>query len=158
LLACSERHIINVFRMLGRQRSAAHLRGLEARLLKPWHVDYLCCIWPAALWFAYDEPEDYEPLRAAGRMLWEAGFTNDRLYCYCLIGQPRDTYEGAETRLRRAWSAGFMPFPMLWRDDLGKCNQAFSSLQRWCRPAFTKKVCARENIECVQNQRTTAAA
>lgn len=157
LLACSERHVIDVFRMLGRQRRKAHLRGLEAKLLKPWHVDLLCCLHPAAMWFAYDEPPDYEPLRTAGRMLWEAGFDNSRLYCYVLVGQPRDTIERAEKRLRQAWRAGFMPFAMQWRDLDGIRDVEFQRFARlWHRPAAIKKMCAGENIEVDKTAHNTA--
>jgi hypothetical protein len=150
LLACSERHIRGVFDMLLRQRRRAHLRGLEAKLLQPWHVDLLCGINPAAMWFAYDTPDDEDPLRAAGRQLWEAGFTHRKLYCYVLVGHPRDTIDDAETRLRRAWRAGFMPFAMLWRDLDGKRDPGWRRFARtWCRPASIKVQCAREIVEAL---------
>jgi hypothetical protein len=143
LLACSERHIINVFRMLGRQRRRPNLRGLEAKLLKPWHVDYLACLWPAAMWFAYDGPEDLEPLIMAGRMLSEAGFDRSRLYCYVLIGQESDTMDLAEIRLRRVLEMGFMPFAMLWRDEQGNRDSKWARFQKsWTRPAAIKAMCA----------------
>jgi len=147
-LACSERHVIEAFKMLGCQRRAAHLMGLEAALLRPWHVDFMCCINPAALWFAYDTPDDYEPLITAGRLLWQAGFTHNKLRCYVLVGYPRDTYEIAEARLRQAWCAGFMPFAMLWRDTEGKRDPGWMKFARvWSRPAIIKSECARESLE-----------
>jgi len=150
LLACSERHIRGVFDMLSRQRRRAHLRGLEAKLLQPWHVELLRGINPAAMWFAYDTPDDEEPLRAAGRQLWEAGFTHNKLYCYVLVGHPRDTIDSAETRLRRAWRAGFLPFAMLWRDLEGKRDPTWRRFARtWCRPASVKVQCALEAVEAL---------
>jgi hypothetical protein len=160
LLACSERHIRAVFEMLSKQRRA-HLRGLEARLLQPWHIDLLCRIKPAAMWIAYDTPDDYEPLVAAGRMLWQAGFTHSRLYCYVLVGHPRDTIPGAELRLRQAWRAGFVPFAMLWRNLDGERDSGWMRFSRsWCRPASIKVQCAQEIIEALTtapNSRVTFA-
>lgn len=145
LLACSQRHIIEVFKMLGRQRRAAHLMGLEAKRLQPWHIDFLCCINPAAMWFAYDTPDDLEPLITASKMLQEAGFKRDKLFCYCLIGQPRDTFSSAEKRLRLAWSLGFIPFAMLWRDLNGNRDPEWRKFSRsWCRPASIKAQCAQD--------------
>ena len=143
LLACSERHVKDVFRMLGRQRKKAHLRGLEARLLKPWHIDFLCCLWPAQLWFAYDSVEAYEPLRQAGIMLREAGFDRERMGCYILVGKDEDTFGAAENRVRQVWEAGFMPFAMPWRDQDGGRDMAWAKWAwPWMRPAATKsKAC-----------------
>ena len=148
LLACSERHVREVFTMLSRQRRRAELRGLEAKLLQPWHIDLMQAIRPASMWFAYDTPDDYEPLRAAGIELWRAGFRRDRLGCYLLVGHPRDTISDAEIRLRRAWRAGFMPFAMLWRDQAGIVDASWSKFARgWSRPAAIKCMCAQENKE-----------
>ena len=149
LLACSDRHIINVFRMLGQQRRAAHLMGLEAALLKPWHVDFLVCINPAAMWFAYDTPDDLEPLVCAGRLLAEAGFSRNKLYCYVLVGHPKDTFADAEQRLRRAWAEGFIPFAMLWRDEKGERDPEWRKFARpWSRPAAIKSMCAEKEETC----------
>jgi hypothetical protein len=157
LLACSERHIKSVFRMLGRQRRLPDLRGLEAKLLRDWHVDLFCYTWPSALWFAYDEPADYEPLITAGRKLWEAGFDNRRLFSYVLIGQPGDTIGSAETRLRQTWRAGFMPFAMLWRDETGYRDPAWIHWSRpWKRPAAIKKMCEQENMEVCHTSTNSA--
>lgn len=158
LLACSERHIRSVFDMLDRQRRRAELRGLEARLLKSWHIDLFLRVKAAALWFAYDEPEDYEPLRAAGLQLQEAGLTREKCFCYCLVGHPRDTLASAETRLRRAWSAGFIPFAMLWRDHDGRRDPAWMKFARtWCRPASIKVQCAPRNIEALTTAPNTGS-
>jgi hypothetical protein len=50
------------------------------------------------IFFAYDTPDDYEPLVQAGKRLDEAGFPiqSRKKYAYVLIGYPRDTFEKAE--------------------------------------------------------------
>jgi DNA topoisomerase-3 len=45
--------------------------GLESKLLKAWHVDLLREVKPKRMYFAYDTPDDYEPLLQAGRLLRE---------------------------------------------------------------------------------------
>ena len=117
LLACSEGHIRRVFDMLMRQRGRVEFTGgLEAKRLQSWHVDLLSKLRPAQMFFAFDTPDDEEPLRNASRMLREAGFTRQKMRVYCLIGYPRDTFEAAEVRLRLCVELGFFPMAMLWRD------------------------------------------
>lgn len=139
LLACSEKHVRAVFAMLARQPRSADLRGLEAKLLKPWHVDLLADARVGVTWFAYDDPAAYEPLVAAGRVLAEVGITlaNRKARCYVLIGQPGDTLEAAEKRLWQTVAAGFMPFAMLYRDEANTPHEKpWNCLQRsWARPA-----------------------
>ena len=139
LLACSEPHIRAVFSMLKRQPKRAELRGLEASFLKPWHVDLLADLRPHQMFFAYDTPGDLEPLRLAGRMLQEAGFSfsGRALRCYVLAGYPGDSTEKAESRIWQAVEAGFWPFAMLWRDpESGKAPSPWLRFQKsWDRMA-----------------------
>lgn len=145
LLACSDAHIKNVFRMLGRQRKKANFMALEAKRLKPWHIDFLCTLYPASMWFAYDEPADLEPLTVAGKMLWDAGFDHRRLYCYVLVGFSGDTFEKAEKRLRQTYRAGFIPFAMLYRDKIGNRAPDWVRWSRlWKRIPAIKGMCKNE--------------
>jgi hypothetical protein len=146
LLACSDEHIKNVFHMLKYQnRPAEFTGGLEAARLKRWHVEELANLKPKPkqLFFAYDTPDDYEPLVEAGRMLLDAGFTeaSHSLRCYVLIGHPRDTFDDAERRLKQTIEAGFFPMAMLWRNEAGKVDKEWQRFQRqWARPAIVAKV------------------
>jgi hypothetical protein len=140
LLACSESHIRAVFAMLKRQAERPQFTGgLEAARLKPWHVDLLRDLKPKQIFFAYDTPDDLEPLRNAGRALLEAGFTiaSHTLRAYVLIGWPRDSFVAAEKRLQDTMAAGFIPMAMLYRDANGATSQEWRTLQRqWARPAI----------------------
>lgn len=140
LLACSEAHIRAVFAMLKRQgRKAEFTGGLEAARLEQWHVELLADLKPKQMFFAYDTPDDLEPLMQAGRMLLDAGFTTDshRLRCYVLIGHPRDSFEDAERRLRQTIDAGFFPMAMLYRDKAGKRDPQWVTFQRqWANPTI----------------------
>lgn len=136
LLACSEGHIRKVFAMLKRQPQRAALRGLEPSFLRDWHVNLMADLRPQQMFFAYDTPDDYEPMVKAGQMLQEAGFTRHHMRCYVLIGSPQDDFDKAEKRLRQTIAAGYFPFAMLWRRRDGRTDPAWRKFQKaWARPA-----------------------
>jgi hypothetical protein len=140
ILACPEAHIRSVFEMLARQQHRPIFKGgIEAKLLKPWHVELLHQANTERLYCAYDTPDDYEPLLEAGKLLTEAGITvaNRKACAYVLIGYPKDTIEKAEKRLTDTIKAGFFPFAMLWKDKHGHEDKNWRRFQReWCRPAI----------------------
>lgn len=141
ILACSENHIRSVFEMLSRQTNPVRLNGMEAKLLKEWHVDLIWDLKPQQMFFAYDTDDDLEPLVNAGKMLRYANRTRSSCSCYVLIGYRGDTVNKAEKRCLQAWDAGFMPFAMLYSDKNGKVDEDFKKFQRqWCRPPITKEV------------------
>ena len=159
LLACSREHILAVFSMLKRQPVRAEFTGgLEAARLEAWQAELLFGLKPAQMFFAYDTPSDWEPLRSAAELLCHAGFRKDaRSQCraYVLVGYPKDTMEAADTRLRRTWDLGFLPMAMLYRDDEGKYDLSWRRFQRlWARPALmrTRMKTAKERIALVEAQ------
>jgi len=140
LLACSDEHIKKVFIMLKQQKHGRVMftGGMEAALLKDWHVEQLRRLHPREIFFAYDTPDDYEPLVEAGKKLLVAGFTTagHSLRAYVLIGYPKDTFEKAEERLMQTIKAGFLPMAMLYRDKEGQRIKEWARFQRfWARPA-----------------------
>lgn len=138
LLACSDEHVKAVFAMLARQKHRAEFTGgLEAKILKPWHAEALAKLKPARMYFAYDTPDDYEPLVQAGRLLQGAGIkpSSHTMCCYCLIGYRSDTFDKAQERLENTIRAGFMPYAMLYRDATGARDPQWTKFQReWLRP------------------------
>lgn len=138
LLACSDAHVEAVFQMLSRQpRRAEFTGGLEAKILKPWHARRLREIKANRMYFAYDTPDDYEPLVQAGRLLRREGhsFASHSMCCYVLIGYKGDTFEAADKRLADTIRAGFMPYAMLYRDEKGERDPQWMRFQReWLRP------------------------
>jgi len=132
LLACSEGHIRDVFRMLKRQpHKASFTGGLEAKLLKAWHCELLADLKPERMYFAYDTPDDYEPLKAASRLLKEHGLLASRKCgVYCLCGYPADSFEKAEQRFMQVVNLGMCPYAMLWRDKDGNTNHDWRAFQR----------------------------
>jgi len=143
LLACSVAHQKAVFAMLaGHKKNGIEFTGgLEAAKLEEWHCEELATLKPKQMFFAYDTPDDLEPLIEAGKKLVAAGFhTHPRshvLRCYNLCGYPRDTFNAAEKRMRQTIDAGFMPMAMLYRDRTGKRKPEWMKWQRqWARPAI----------------------
>jgi len=148
LLACSEEHILKVMSMLGRQNRRIELTGgLEAARLKPWHVNALWEVRPSQMFFAYDTPDDLEPLVEAAKLLQYADFTRSHLRCYVLMGWPKDTMKAAEKRLVEAWEAGFMPMAMLYKNGKGDTDPEWHKFQRgWARPAATRSIMRKRGV------------
>lgn len=154
LLACSEGHVRAVFSMLARQsEKPVFTGGLEAKILQPWHAEALRALHPKRMYFAYDTPDDYEPLVNAGRILQDAGFTleSHAMCCYCLIGYKGDTFDKAEKRLTDTINAGFMPYAMLYRGEAGKTDAAWRRFQReWLRPEIVSTKARQINRKEIQ--------
>lgn len=146
LLACPRDHVEAVFAMLCQQgRRIEFTGGLEALALQDYQVDLLASLKPRPnCFFAYDPGDEFDTLRSAAGRLLEAGFTpqSHRLRCYVLIGYPKDSFDGAEKRLRDIAAIGFTPMAMLWRPETPSQMRwqpapewrAFQ--RRWVRPAI----------------------
>lgn len=140
LLACSDAHINSVFDMLARQKVRPQFTGgLEAKRLKEWHVAWLKKLSPKVAYFAYDEPDDYEPLREACAMLQKSKILPNPGHtyrCFVLCGYKGDTMEAAEERLRQVMQLGLMPMAMLYDKEKHRfANDGWVGFQRyWCRP------------------------
>jgi hypothetical protein len=144
LLACSREHIEGVLTMLDRQeKRAVFAGGLEAARLEPWMAKGMREIGADRLYFAFDTPDDEEPLKRAGELLTECGFTRaHHLYAYVLIGYPGDTKRKAWARLRTVWAYGFCPYAMLFRNQRGRVEKEWRAFQRlWVRPAIIRRRC-----------------
>jgi hypothetical protein len=140
LLACSDNHIRAVFDMLKTQKDISFSGGIEAKLLKPWHIDLFLSIKLKDIFCAYDTPDDLVPLIEAGRMFREANITyeNRKARCYVLIGYPKDTFLKATLRIEQTLKAGFFPFAMLWKNEKGEENHEWRQFQRqWANPIIT---------------------
>ena len=140
LLACSDKHFSDVLEMLARQKELIEFTGgLEAKRFQFIHAIALRRLRIGQIFFAYDEPADWEPLVLAAKICWRAGFQRDcnrKIRCYVLIGYPKDTLEAAEIRLRAVLDLGVFPMAMLWRNERGEMDLTWRRFQRlWARPA-----------------------
>jgi hypothetical protein len=140
LLACSPEHIRAVYNMLERQEHPIEFTGgLESKRMTNGIAQALRRLRPKQLFFAYDTPDDLEPLREAGRMMLAAGFSTAShvLRCYVLCGWPKDTTEDAKKRMLEAMDAGFTPMAMALRGQDGSRSKEWIAFQRaWARPCM----------------------
>lgn len=142
LLACSRPHIEAVFEMLRNQKEPAQFSGgLDAGLLRPWHIELLKSIRLKSMYFACDTPDAFPVIEQAADLL--SDFSRNLKYCYVLVGLNTETIEQAEDRLIRVFNLGFMPFAMFYRglDSQNKTlkNPAWGKLiRKWTRPAAYK--------------------
>lgn len=141
LLACSKDHIESVFEMLKTQPEPIKFSGgLDAELLRVWHVDLLKYIRLKYAWFACDYPGAISNLERVADLM--SDFSREKLRCYVLIGFNGENLMKAEKRLETVYNLGFLPMAMLFRpDSLSKLRDSeWASLQRkWSRPAAYKK-------------------
>ncbi|MDR1762776.1 MAG: DUF4406 domain-containing protein [Dysgonamonadaceae bacterium] len=140
LLATSDSHFNAVIDMLKRQKERPIFSGgLEAKILTENRAKMILDLNPKEMFFAYDTPDDYEPLVEAGKLLQRLGYrkASQIARCYVLIGGKRDTFEQAEKRVLQAWDAGFFPMAMLFRDKQGDYDKDWRRFQRqWANPTI----------------------
>ena len=119
ILACSREHQTAVYEMLLRQpRKPRFTGGLEAARMTTWNAEWLVKLKPDYSYFAYDTPEDYEPLKEAAVLLKSVGLLrHHEIGCYVLIGYPKDSFSAAENRLIKTVQLGYFPQAMLFKQD-----------------------------------------
>lgn len=147
LLACSPKHIKDVFKMLKNQKKIEFSGGLEALRVTPGIAEKLSELKIYQIWLSYDTPEDEEPLRCAIENL-KPFFARKKIRCYVLIGYPGDTLNKAEQRLKHVWQMGTLPFAMRYRKPTLKFsesfvfhNRAWNILTRqWSRPKIIESI------------------
>lgn len=122
LLACPADHVAAVFDMLRRQPERPRFTGgLEAERFSPEVAEELLALKPDRIFFAYDRPEQLEPLRGAvarirDRTGWSKGNLRHVVGCYVLVGYAGDTIAEAEERIGKVIEMGPRAFPMFYRD------------------------------------------
>ena len=148
LLACSKRHLDQVWAMLKKQKHIDFPGGFEAKLVTDEIVEQLRGLHIYQMWLAYDQPYQEKDVVIATNRLSKY-FKRNKIRCYVLIGYPTDTIEKAEIRLRRAWEIGTLPFAMLYYDEKNTPqSKEWKKFQRlWCRPAIIKsRVYEKKNL------------
>lgn len=147
LLACSSQHIDKVFTMLENESKIKFSGGFEASRVTDDIVERLRGLRIAEIWLAYDCPNDEKPLVKAVNLL-KKYFKRDKIRCYVMIGGVGDTIERAESRLRRAYEIGTLPFAQRYRTAATDWSATFLYPQRewnllarqWSRPAVMKSI------------------
>lgn len=141
ILACSQAHQEAVFSMLARQKKRPMFTGgLEAARFTERHIDILLSLKPSTYAFAYDTPDDWDPLVSVAVKLRAAGMIGPgvRHNCraYVLIGYRGDTKENAEARLKSVCRLHIMPEAMLYGKEAHReANDGWVKFQKeWNRP------------------------
>jgi len=143
ILQSSDKHFSAVCEMLRKQKEHPIFSGgLEAKILRPFHVEKIISLKPNGIYFAYDTEDDFEPLMEARNLFVSYGFPIHPhahiLNAYVLIGYPEDNQMKAEKRLKKVRDLGIVPYAMLYRDEKGKHqDRSWLGFQReWARPAL----------------------
>ncbi len=147
ILACSGRHLENVFEMLKGQKMISFSGGLDVFRITEKIVENLRGLKIDQLFISYDRKGQISALKGAIRILRKY-FPLRYIRCYVLIGYNGDTIEEAKERLLSVYNLGALPFAMLYRKNDGNRNQKgldWMQLQRlWTRPALYKKLIKEE--------------
>lgn len=147
ILACSDVHIDKVFEMLKHEKGICFKGGLEARRITTKIADKLARLKIKELWLACDKPEHLKVTIKAIHTLRKAGFSQNYIRCYVLIGFDK---EEERYRLEELYKSGCLPFAQLYRkdDDSVKYTDDWKKFARvWSRPAIYKAVMKGKGIE-----------
>jgi len=133
-LACSKEHRLAVYNMLRFQKSICFKGGLEARLLTSWDIEQMRSLKIKELWLACDSHNAlFQSIPTIKRLL-NAGFKQNHIRCYVLIGFEM---QEEEHRLIELYKAGCLPFAQLYQPiERKEYNHEWRQFARkWSRPA-----------------------
>lgn len=152
LLACSEKHIAEVFKMLSDKRVVEFNQGLEAKLITREIGREIQRLHYARVFMAYDRPGDMGHIEAAYKNLGSPG---RKAWVYLLAGYDGDTVERAEARCMEVAKLGAYPFMMLYRGETERWySQEWLDLGRkWMRPALWKLMIKKSIAATIVNKR-----
>ncbi len=136
LLQCSDDHIGEVLKMLETQRRIKFTGGLDKYLLTKQFAAAIKGLSIEQIFLACDNLSELDVLKNAVVILNEAGFNRHKIYCYTVIGK---NMQEDESKCRRIWEAGAVPFAQLYRDPEGKIKYTAYYKEfacAWSRPAI----------------------
>jgi hypothetical protein len=152
-LQCSKQHRAKAYEMLKTQRQIIFRGGLQPDLLTDWDIEQMQGLRIKELWLACDTKGKVEVVKRTCERLYKAGFNRNKIRCYALIG---DDIKENESRLRKIFLAGAMPFAQLFQPaelEKKKYSREWTTFQRtWQRPAATKAYMKSVLIEVVKWQ------
>ena len=138
-LACSKEHRQRVYEMLKLQRQISFRGGLESSRLTDWDIKQMQGLKIADLWLACDNKSRIKSFEETCGRLHKAGFSQNKIRCYVLIG---DDMQENESRLRRVYGAGALPFAQLFQppERIEYSSEWKNFARDWSRPAIYKKI------------------
>lgn len=139
LLACSKVHRRKVYEMLRTQKNIELVGGLEVGRLTDWDIEEMRNLRIGKLWLACDTHGAINRTVKAIQQLTAAGFNQNQIRCYVLIG---DNMSENQERLETIYNAGALPFAQLFQpEERIEYSKEWKDFTRiWSRPAIYKGV------------------
>lgn len=136
-LATSKEHRAKVYQMLKGQKTISFQGGLEAARLTDWDIEQMRELRIHDLWLAADSKEKLPHTIKAIKKLREAGFSQNHIRSYVLIG---DDMAENEDRLMQVFRAGALPFAQLYQPEqrINYSTEWKQFARTWSRPACMK--------------------
>ena len=136
-LACSEQHRRKVYDMLRTQKEIKFIGGLEDIRLTDWDIEELRKLRIKEMWLACDNAKHIKTTTQAINKLRRAGFTENHIRCYVLIG---DNMGENTERLEAVYRAGALPFAQLFQPEerIEYSKEWKDFARKWSRPAIYK--------------------
>lgn len=136
-LACSIPHKRKTYDMLKNQHGIRFVGGLEAGRLTDWDIEEMRKLRIKELFLACDSKANLKGTVKAITRLKQAGFTQNHIRCYTLIGDDR---QENEHRLTSLYMTGALPFAQLFQPEIPKVySKEWKQFARtWSRPAATR--------------------
>lgn len=114
-LATSKKHIVRVVDKLSGIREIDFCQGLDARLLKPWHIEQFQRLHWSKIRFAWDSADQEDAVMDAIRKLKQAGVTRRTISVYVLVGF-KESFDEAWYRCSKLYDEeGVFPFAMRYQ-------------------------------------------
>jgi hypothetical protein len=146
LLACPVEHRRAVYDMQKGQRQVEYRGGLQAARLTDWDIEEMRGLSVGALWIACDCDAGLPLVKKTIGRLKTAGFSQNKIRCYVLIG---DNREKNEARLRSVYEAGALPFAQLFQPEerIEYSDEWKQFARQWSRPAIYKSIMRGEVVK-----------
>lgn len=156
-LASSKKHVLNSIDKLSSLRNIDFSQGLDARLLKTWHIDQFKRLHWHVLRLAWDSTEQEKYVVDAINKLKSVGFPQRKISCYVLINF-KETFLEAKHRFETLKSLGVFSWPMRYQpgDSLIKnyyCSPNWSPIllarftKYWTKQQYLWKVTFEEFLD-----------
>jgi hypothetical protein len=136
-LACSVPHRRKGYDMLKSQNRIDFKGGLEPSRLTDWDIEEMRGLRIHELWLACDTKGAFNQFKTACERLRKAGFSQNKIRCYVLIGD--DMTENLN-RLIQIYEAGALPFAQLFQPEVQivYSDEWKKFVRTWSRPAATR--------------------
>lgn len=138
-IATSKKHKEKVYAMLSRQKNIEFRGGIEAARLTDWDIEQMQNLSIDNIWIAADSKDKLPHTLKAIEKLTKAGFNQNKIRCFVLIGDDINENEG---RLKQVFAAGALPFAQLYQGERRtEYSQEWRDFARqWSRPAIMKSI------------------